>query len=62
MLNGASDEVRDECLQPFFEGLERVNWIRMTKSSHMPHLEETELYLLIVGDFLNLSDDSEANF
>ena len=30
----------------------KVKWVTFSKSSHMPHWEERERYMQIVGDFL----------
>ncbi|KAF7977085.1 hypothetical protein HWV62_4661 [Athelia sp. TMB] len=52
LLNGAHDGAQDATMAPFFAGIARVKWVTFAESSHMPHVEETEKYLRVVGDFL----------
>ncbi|KAL5497746.1 hypothetical protein ACEPAH_2677 [Sanghuangporus vaninii] len=54
LLSGAHDEVQDECIQPFFDGIGKasVKWAVFAESSHVAHLEERERYMRIVRAFL----------
>ncbi|KAL5492910.1 hypothetical protein ACEPAI_4358 [Sanghuangporus weigelae] len=52
IMNGADDEAQDECMQPFFDEIPKVKWVRFEKSSHMPFYEEKGRYLEILGYFL----------
>jgi pimeloyl-ACP methyl ester carboxylesterase len=52
LINGKYDEAQDEVLEPFFRGISKVKWVRFAESSHMPHLEEGEEFLKVLGDFL----------
>ena len=55
LINGRYDEAQDRAVQPFFEKIDKVKWVRFAESSHMPMFEEGELYNQVVGDFLTSS-------
>jgi pimeloyl-ACP methyl ester carboxylesterase len=52
LINGKYDGAQDSVMEPFFNGIDKVKWVRFGESSHMPHLEEPEAFLKVVGDFL----------
>jgi L-proline amide hydrolase len=52
LINGKYDGAQDSVMEPFFNSIEKVKWVRFGESSHMPHLEEPEAFLKVVGDFL----------
>ena len=52
LTNGKYDEVDDNCLQPFFNKLQKVKWVQFPDSSHVPHWEERVWYMKVVADFL----------
>ncbi|WP_239684059.1 proline iminopeptidase-family hydrolase [Leucobacter musarum] len=52
VLNGAHDEATDAVVQPFVERIPQVGWVRFEASSHMPHWEEREEFMRVVGEFL----------
>ena len=52
VLNGFYDEAQDVCVAPFFEQIPKVKWYTFANGSHMPHWEEREKYMEIVGKFL----------
>jgi pimeloyl-ACP methyl ester carboxylesterase len=52
LLNGRYDEAQDSVVVPFFKYIPMVKWVTFAESAHMPHLEETERYLEVVGGFL----------
>jgi len=52
LTNGKYDEVADNCLQPFFDKLQKVKWIQFTDSSHIAHWEERDRFMKVVADFL----------
>jgi L-proline amide hydrolase len=52
LLNGRFDEAQDFVMAPFFKHIAKAKWVTFAQSAHMPHLEETERYLEVVGDFL----------
>jgi len=54
LINGRFDEARDDCVLPYFRFIPKVKWVTFANSAHMPHLEETERYLEVVGSFLTL--------
>lgn len=52
LINGEFDYMTDEVVKPFFFGIDKIKWVKFAESSHMPHIEERESYMSIVGDFL----------
>ncbi|PNS20833.1 hypothetical protein CAC42_2764 [Sphaceloma murrayae] len=53
LINGKFDEAQDVTMAPFFKGITSpVKWVRFAESSHMPHLEETEDFVIAVTNFL----------
>jgi len=52
LINGRYDEAQDSVMYPFFQHLNKVKWMQLSNSSHMGHLEETDLCLKIIGNFL----------
>ena len=56
LISGKYDEATPACVQPFADRIKNVRWVKFENSSHMPHVEETERYLKVVGDFLSAND------
>ncbi len=52
LVNGAHDEATPATMQPFMDGIPDVRWHTFPSSSHMPHVEEEDSFLSVVGDFL----------
>lgn len=52
LTNGVYDGASDAAVSPTFQAVSKVKWVTFSKSSHMPHWEERERYMQIVGDFL----------
>ncbi|KAH9884183.1 Alpha/Beta hydrolase protein [Xylariomycetidae sp. FL2044] len=52
LLNGKNDEVAELAVEPWFRHIPRVKWYIFADSSHMPHWEERDKYVQLVGDFL----------
>lgn len=53
LMNGYFDTAQDECMLPYFnKPSAKVKWVRFGLSSHCPHLEETEKFILALGCFL----------
>ena len=52
LTNGVYDGASDAAVAPIFQALSKVKWATFAKSAHMPHWEERERYMQIVGDFL----------
>lgn len=52
LINGKYDGAQDMVMEPFFNAIDKVKWVRFGESSHVPHLEEPEEFLKVVGDFL----------
>lgn len=55
LINGEYDYMTDEVCAPFFNGINECKWVQFAKSSHMPHWEERERYIDVVGRFLSSS-------
>ena len=58
LISGRYDEATPAVVQPFADGIKDVRWQIFEQSSHMPHVEETELYMKTVGAFLDQNDRS----
>jgi L-proline amide hydrolase len=56
VVSGRYDEATPETVQPFAERIPTVRWELFEASSHMPHVEEPERYLEVVGAFLDEHD------
>jgi len=52
LLNGRYDEAQDSCVVPFFKNIPKVKWYTFAQSAHMPHWDEREHFMEVVGDFL----------
>jgi L-proline amide hydrolase len=52
VVNGRHDEATDECVRPYVDRIPGARHMRFESSSHMPHVEERESYMEIVGAFL----------
>ncbi|SEQ26742.1 tricorn interacting aminopeptidase F1. Serine peptidase. MEROPS family S33 [Faunimonas pinastri] len=52
LISGKYDEATPATVQPFADEIPDVRWTVFDHSSHMPHVEETELCMQVVGDFL----------
>ncbi|WP_421580554.1 proline iminopeptidase-family hydrolase [Shinella sp. M31] len=56
IISGRYDEATPATVQPFKDGIKGARWKIFEQSSHMPHVEEQEDCMRIVGDFLNQND------
>jgi L-proline amide hydrolase len=56
LLSGRFDEATPATVQPFFDNIEDVRWEIFEKSSHMPFVEEPELFREVVEAFLTQHD------
>ena len=52
LINGRYDEAQDEVVQPYFEHIPKVKWIRFAESSHLPQFEERKEFMKVIADFL----------
>lgn len=52
LVSGAYDEATPATMQPFMDHVPDVRWKVFPESSHMPHVEEEEDFLSVVGAFL----------
>jgi L-proline amide hydrolase len=56
VISGRHDEATPEVVRPYVEKISGARWVVFEQSSHMPHVEEKELCLGTVGEFLNSND------
>jgi L-proline amide hydrolase len=56
LVSGRYDEATPATMQPFRDQIPDVRWEMFDESSHMPHVEEEERFLSVVGDFLEQHD------
>jgi L-proline amide hydrolase len=56
LVSGRFDEATPETVRPFADRIPDVRWHMFEHSSHMPHVEEEQLYLRVVGEFLDATD------
>jgi L-proline amide hydrolase len=56
VVSGRFDEATPLVVAPFLDRVPNSRWEVFEESSHLPHVEETERYLHVVGDFLDLHD------
>jgi L-proline amide hydrolase len=56
LISGKYDEATPATVQPFKDHIKDVRWEIFEHSSHMPHIEETDHYLKVVGKFLDTYD------
>ncbi len=53
VISGRYDEAAPVAVRPFFDLIPDARWRVFAESSHLPHVEETQRYLAVVGDFLD---------
>ncbi|RVB80782.1 alpha/beta fold hydrolase [Mesorhizobium sp. M6A.T.Cr.TU.014.01.1.1] len=56
LISGRHDEATPEVVRPYVEGVPGIRWVLFEHSSHMPHVEERELCMRTVSDFLKTQD------
>jgi L-proline amide hydrolase len=56
LVSGRYDEATEATIRPYAERIPDVRWTIFPDSSHMPHVEEEEAYLRLVGAFLSDND------
>jgi len=52
LISGRHDEATPTVVQPFAEGIKGARWEIFENSAHLPHVEETERCIQVIGDFL----------
>jgi proline-specific peptidase len=53
VLSGRYDEATPLIAETVHKGIVGSEWVLFENSSHMPHIEETEVYMQVVADFLS---------
>ena len=53
LISGRYDEATPEVVQPFMDHILGARWVIFEASSHMPHVEERDLCMKTVSDFLS---------
>ena len=56
LISGRYDEATPAVVQPFADNIKGARWVIFEKSSHMPHVEETEKCIKTVAEFLDEND------
>ena len=56
LISGRHDEATPATVQPYKDLIKGSAWVIFEASSHMPHVEETEFCMGVVGGFLNAND------
>ena len=56
LISGRFDEATPAVVQPFKDNIKGARWEIFEHSSHMPHVEEQEKCMKLVGEFLNNND------
>jgi L-proline amide hydrolase len=61
LISGRHDEATEATVQPYADRIPDVRWEIFPDSSHMPHVEEEDAYLRLVGAFLQAHDREESS-
>ena len=61
LINGEFDEAQDNCINPWFRGIEKVKWITIPGATHCAHLEKLEKYVGILRRFLEGDGDEDED-
>jgi L-proline amide hydrolase len=56
LVSGAHDEATPALQKTLQDGIRGAGWVLFDDSSHMPHVEERERYMHVVGEFLARHD------
>ena len=56
VISGRYDEATPETVRPYAERIPNARWHIFENSSHMPHVEERDAYMKLVGEFLEEHD------
>lgn len=56
LVSGRHDEATPALQEELHHGIAGAEWVVFEESSHMPHVEERERYMRVVGDWLRRND------
>jgi L-proline amide hydrolase len=56
LVSGRYDEATPAVVRPLHEGIAGSEWVVFEESSHLPHVEERERWMAVVGEFLDRND------
>ncbi len=56
LVSGRHDEATPALQDALLNGISGAEWVLFDDSSHMPHVEERERYMQVVGDWLARHD------
>src|SRR3954447_9634599 len=56
LVSGRYDEATPALQETLLEGIADCEWVLFEESAHMPHVEEPERYVTVVGDWLRRHD------
>ncbi|KAI1330503.1 Alpha/Beta hydrolase protein [Xylariaceae sp. FL0255] len=54
LINGSDDMIQDHAIQPLFNRLKKVKWIKINDAAHMSHIDQREEYLDQLRNFLDI--------
>ncbi|XXG99746.1 glutamine amidotransferase subunit [Hypoxylon texense] len=52
LINGEEDEAQDVAMQPFFDNIKSVRWIRLNNAAHFSHVDQRERHMKFLKSFL----------
>ena len=58
LISGRYDEAAPSTIQPFADAIPDVRWHIFEQSSHVPHIEERDMYMALVREFIDAHDRS----
>jgi L-proline amide hydrolase len=58
LVSGRHDEATPALQETLRDGIAGAEWVVFEDSSHMPHVEERERYMQVVGEWLRTRDDA----
>ncbi|HEU0131725.1 MAG TPA: proline iminopeptidase-family hydrolase [Mycobacteriales bacterium] len=56
IVSGRYDEATPDVVRPLHEGIAGSEWVLFEESSHLPHVEERDRWMAVVGAFLDRCD------
>lgn len=53
LINAVQDESQDVAMQPFFDHIAKVKWIKLDNAAHFSHVDRREDYMRHLRAFIN---------
>ncbi|KAF2756443.1 proline-specific pep [Pseudovirgaria hyperparasitica] len=54
LINGAQDEAQDVAMQPFFDLIPKVKWVKLDNAAHFSHVDQRDRYMQELVQFLDV--------